>query len=213
MVLSAIRSIVRRRRYAPPHHEGLGFRPGKRIHPEGPPKASLRTILCVTLRRMAAKRLVAPAFSSCERLLDGPDQLPPPTRSVTGLAIRQHTYHRTDDVLCKRRVENAYCQFVCSKVFFQHEFGVRVSVATTSSHRDTDNDSFRFVSLEINKPMTEHGPAKYLTAKRVRRPALQFPAGRRSGSHSAPPDRPLPCRDCRPRPSLSPGCALDRPHN
>jgi len=59
----------------------------------------------------------------------------------------------------------------------------------------------------------QHGLAKDLTAKQVRRPALRFLAGRRSGSHSAPPDRPLPCRDCRPRPSRSPSCALDRPHN
>ncbi|CCE05048.1 hypothetical protein BRAS3843_1260026 [Bradyrhizobium sp. STM 3843] len=58
-----------------------------------------------------------------------------------------------------------------------------------------------------------YGRAKDLTAKQVRRPALRFLAGRRSGSHSAPPDRPLPCRDCRPRPSRSPSCALDRPHN
>lgn len=51
------------------------------------------------------------------------------------------------------------------------------------------------------------------TAKQLSRLDLRFLVGHRSGSHSAPPDPQLPCRDCRSRPSRLPSCALDRPHN
>ena len=54
---------------------------------------------------------------------------------------------------------------------------------------------------------------QWITARPARRPAPRFPAGRRSGSHSAPPGRPRPCRDCRPRPSRSPGRAPGRPRS
>jgi hypothetical protein len=60
---------------------------------------------------------------------------------------------------------------------------------------------------------TASRPTKVLTAKQVRRPALRFLAGRKSGSHFALPDQRLPCRDCRPPPSQSPSCVPDQPHN
>ena len=85
-----------------------------------------------------------------------------------------------------------------------------------SPHRRTHAVALgdRAGSLTIPPLQGRRAPlTKDLMAKQVRRPAPRFLAGRRSGSHSAPPGRPLPCRDCRPRPSRSPSCALDRPHS
>lgn len=37
---------------------------------------------------------------------DDPGRPPLPTRLMAGLAILKHTYDRSDEVLCERRVEN-----------------------------------------------------------------------------------------------------------
>src|SRR3954452_12382207 len=49
---------------------------------------------------------------------DKPGRPSLPTR--VGLANLKHTYDLSDEVLCKRRVENPYYQFVCGQEFFQH---------------------------------------------------------------------------------------------
>jgi IS5 family transposase len=51
---------------------------------------------------------------------DSPGQPPLPTRLMAGLAILKHTYDLSDEVLCKRWVENPYYQFFCGEEFFQH---------------------------------------------------------------------------------------------
>jgi len=128
-------------------------------------------------------------------------------RSIIGSTlIRQSSTSRKAD--CKK-VPERHNLLSCRQL----EYGKR------STRQATFMGTF-YTDEQILKAITgqqandgQHGRVKDLTAKWVRRPALRFLAGRRSGSHSAPPDRPLPCRDCQPRPSRSPSCAPDRPHN
>jgi len=51
---------------------------------------------------------------------DDPGRPPLPTRLMAGLAILEHTYDLSDEVLCERWVENPYYQFFCGEEFFQH---------------------------------------------------------------------------------------------
>jgi hypothetical protein len=61
---------------------------------------------------------------------DGSGRPPLPTRLIAGLAILEHIYYLSDEVVCEQWIENLHYQYFCGEKFFHHRLPLDRSCAT-----------------------------------------------------------------------------------
>src|SRR6202048_490070 len=66
---------------------------------------------------------------------DGSGRPPLPPRLMAGVAILNHTYTLSDEVVCEQWIENPYYQYFCGEEFFQHRLPLDRSSMTNWRNR------------------------------------------------------------------------------
>jgi Transposase domain (DUF772) len=66
---------------------------------------------------------------------DGSGRPPLPTRLIAGLAILEHIYYLSDEVVCEQWIENLHYQYFCGEKFFHHRLPLDRSSITNWRNR------------------------------------------------------------------------------